>query len=75
MEEQAPYGNQRRLNKRPSGQQLEQTIRRIREFADATRQQLILDDNRKAIAVDEKNQAMLQGFLDKTLGLTDTFFE
>jgi len=73
MEDQAPYKN-RRLNTRPSGQQLEQSITRIREIAVSTREKLILDENRKAVAIDAQNQVLLEAALDKTLKVTDLYF-
>lgn len=75
MEEQALYGNQRRLKTRPGSQKLEKIIAHIRQQATLTRENLILDESRKAISVDEKNQAMLQSFLDSTVQITDMFFE
>lgn len=72
MEDQNIYNN-RRVRK-PSDQELVQALSRIREIVQVTRQNLILDDDRSTIAVDPKNQAMLESCLDNMMRITDIYF-
>ena len=74
MEEQAPYGDHRRLKKRPSGQELEQALTRIREIQQVTKESLIISDDRKNIAVDPQNQVLLETCLESTMKITDLYF-
>jgi hypothetical protein len=60
--------------KKPSQNELIQAITRIREIGDATRSNLILDDERKTIALDPKNQAMLESCLTNMMRITDLYF-
>jgi hypothetical protein len=72
MEDQTSY-NGRRVSK-PRQEELIQAISRIREIGEVTRQCLILDEDRKGIANDPKNQALLEQCLQSMMRITDLYF-
>lgn len=76
MEEQAPYG--RHKHHRLIGQKTESSfykgLTQIRSIGITTQNNLILDEDRKGVAVDAQNQAILEAALEKMIRITDMYF-
>lgn len=75
MEEQAPYGRKNNgLIGKKTTSSFYKGLAHIRSIGITTQNNLILDEDRKGVAVDAQNQALLEASLEKMIRITDMYF-
>lgn len=74
MEEQAPYGRKNGLAGKTASS-FYKGLAKIRSIGTMTQQNLILDEDRKAVATDPQNQALLETALEQMIRVTDVYFQ